>query len=228
MEIAGYGIGMGIIIICYSDRCNNYITMAVWLIPHSCVTAYVAQIPFCFHKGLFQNLCFSNKSPEPGCEKPFADKTLSYNSKRNIIEDVFHSVSIIFVHKISQWGPKRYWSLLYAKLKKTDKTENRTGLSVMPWRLINYNFWFNYPFKGFVAIDWRSLSFNLAHKKPECSRRISRKRGYQLSSPSAACSHPASLPPNIQGDDYSLIRPTRVLCSGESPEGESVEACRLE
>lgn len=29
MEIAGYGIGMGIILICYTDRCNNYVTMAV-------------------------------------------------------------------------------------------------------------------------------------------------------------------------------------------------------
>lgn len=64
------------------------------------------------------------------------------------------------------------------------------------------------------------MSFNLGHKKPECSGRSSQKRGYQLASPSAACFHSASLPPNIQGDDYSLIRPTRVRGSDERAQRE--------
>lgn len=64
------------------------------------------------------------------------------------------------------------------------------------------------------------MSFTWVTKSQECSGRSSRKRGYQPTCPSAACSHPASLPPNIQGDDYSLIRPTRVRGSGNGAQRE--------
>ncbi len=66
---------------------------------------------FAFIKAFFRIFAFLIKVQSLVATNPLADKTLSYNSKRNIIEDVFNSVSIIFVHKISQWGPKRYWSL---------------------------------------------------------------------------------------------------------------------
>ncbi|KAL1259819.1 hypothetical protein QQF64_010396 [Cirrhinus molitorella] len=72
------------------------------------------------------------------------------------------------------------------------------------------------------SVSSSHLAAAFCHKKLECSGRSSRKRGYQLASPSAACFHPASLPPNIQGDDYSLIRPTRVRGSGERAQRERV------